>query len=182
MILQYLLLDLNRSLYHFGNELSKSTKAMRTSLPLLNSARSKFETPKLDLPSWAKSIPEYMDPAALKPAKQLRGFFNRYADNMVDQLKREDEKLLQKRIEISRDIYRSPLYKITYFSDGKHPTDDLPPVNKSYNQDLVQTYLDMLNSETNSKDMVITALDNLVQMIDYAITVIMGSSHKFMQF
>lgn len=39
----------------------------------------------------------------------------------------------------------------------------------------------MLNSENNSKDMVITALHNLVQMIDYAVTVIMGSTKKFME-
>lgn len=150
-----------KSLYKFDDKMTKSSKNIRSSLPLLASARSSFATPKLDLPSWAKSIPEYMDPEALKPAKQLRGFMNRYSESLVDQLKKHDEKILKKRIEISRDIYKSPLYKITYFSEGKHPLDDMPPAKKSYNQDLVQNYLDMLESESNSKDMVITALFNL---------------------
>lgn len=73
------------------------------------------------------------------------------------------------------------MYKITYFTDGGHSLDDLPPVRKSYNQDLVQNYLDMLATDSNSKDMVITALHNLVQMLDYSVTVIMGSSKKFIQ-
>lgn len=73
------------------------------------------------------------------------------------------------------------MYKITYFSDGKHPLDEMPPAKKSYNQDLVQNYLDMLDADSNSKDMVVTALHNLVQMLDYSITVIMGSTRKFIQ-
>ena len=39
----------------------------------------------------------------------------------------------------------------------------------------------MLNSSSNSKDMVVTAIHNLDQMLDYAITVIMGSTQKFIQ-
>lgn len=38
----------------------------------------------------------------------------------------------------------------------------------------------MLNDENNSKDMIITALNNLVQMIDFSSTIIMGSTSKFM--
>ena len=57
----------------------------------------------------------------------------------------------------------------------------MPPAKKSYNQDLVQNYLDMLDADSNSKDMVVTALHNLVQMLDYSITVIMGSTRKFIQ-
>jgi hypothetical protein len=71
-----------------------------------------------------------MDPSALKPAKQLRGFMNRRSSNLIEELKQQDESILRKKIEISRDIYRSPLYKITYFSDGSQPLDALPPTKK----------------------------------------------------
>lgn len=39
----------------------------------------------------------------------------------------------------------------------------------------------MLNSDSNSKDMVITALHNLVQMLEYGVEVIMKTTSKFMQ-
>jgi hypothetical protein len=71
-----------------------------------------------------------MDPNKLKPAKQLSGFMKRTTANLVEDLKREDEQILQKKIATSRDIYRSPLYKITYFSEGNHPLDELPPAKK----------------------------------------------------
>jgi hypothetical protein len=45
----------------------------------------------------------------------------------------------------------------------------------------VQSYLDMLSEDTNSKDMIITALNNLEQMLDYALVVVMGSTKKFIQ-
>lgn len=51
----------------------------------------------------------------------------------------------------------------------------------SYNKDLVHNYLEMLNSDSNSKDMVVTALHNLVQMLDYAGIVIMESTSKFLE-
>ncbi|CAI2386997.1 unnamed protein product [Moneuplotes crassus] len=169
------------SKYSLGSSLSRSTTNLRASLPLINSARTNFENPKFELPSWAKAIPEYMDPDSLRPAKQLRGFIKKRGVNLIENIKSEDERILKNRIAASRDIYQSPLYKITYFSDGRHPSDALPPGKKSYNKDLVQNYLEMLNSENNSKDMVVTALNNLVQMLDYSGIIIMESTSKFLQ-
>lgn len=119
-----------KSLYSSRNDFSKSTNSLRSSLPLINSARTNFENPKFELPTWARAIPEYMDPDALKPAKQLKGFMRRSTNNMIEDIKMEDERILKKKIAASRDIYQSPLYKITYFSDGKHPLDELPPTKK----------------------------------------------------
>ena len=116
--------------YKKNDEFSRSTNNLRSSLPLVNSARTNFENPNFELPKWAQSIPQYMDPEALRPAKQLRGFLNKRGPNMVDRIKIEDEKILQNRIKMSRNINNSPLYKITYFADGKYPTADLPPAKK----------------------------------------------------
>ena len=126
-----------KSLYNFNNDFSKSTATLRSSLPLINSARNNFgptdfKSKKLDLPEWARSIPEYMNPDALRPAKQLKGFMHRKTSNLIEDIKQQDENILQKKIQQSRDIYRSPLYKITYFSDGKHPLNDQPPAEKRY--------------------------------------------------
>ena len=78
------------------SKFGRSTSSMRSSLPLMRSARTNFESPKFELPSWAKSIPEYMDPESLKPAKQLKGFMNKLTTNLIEDLKREDDKILRK--------------------------------------------------------------------------------------
>lgn len=88
--------------YKMNNEFSRSTNNLRSSLPLINSARTNFENPNFELPKWAQSIPQYMDPEALKPAKQLRGFLNKRGPNMVERIKVEDENILQERIKISK--------------------------------------------------------------------------------
>lgn len=118
------------SKFSFDSKPSFRTQKLRSSLPLINSARTNFENPKFELPTWAKSIPEYMDPDQLRPAKNLQGYMKTRSVNMIDTIKNEDEKILQNKIKASRDIYQSPLYKITYFSDGKHPSDALPPSKK----------------------------------------------------
>jgi len=93
-----------------GNKFSRSTTSLRSSLPLVKSARTNFDNPKFELPEWAKAIPEYMNPDALKPAKQFQryrlslgdksdfksGYLGRTTSNLIDDIKREDEKILKK--------------------------------------------------------------------------------------
>ena len=42
----------------------------------------------------------------------------------------------------------------------------MPPIKRSWNQDLIQEYIDMLNENMNSRDVVHTAIHNLDRMQD----------------
>ena len=87
--------------------------------------------------------------------------------------------MIQQKINASRDLYWSPLYKITTYKDHEYPLEDMPPIKRSWNQDLVQEYLDMLREEVNSRDMVHTAIYNLDRMLDYSLQIIMKDTAKF---
>ena len=64
------------------------------------------------------------------------------------------------------EVYRSPLYRVTYFEELNEPIEKQPPIKRSFNEDIVAEYLGMLHEEMYSKDIIITAIYNLEQMID----------------
>jgi len=55
----------------------------------------------------------------------------------------------------------------------------MPPIKRSWNQDLVQEYLDQLNEDMYSRDVIHTAIHNMDWMIDYVLTIAMKDTAKF---